>query len=119
MWPRDSGSSALRLLLVVGFALLATSDRCDDTLLVPGARLGALLGGSLLSPSLEVNDSWLVTVSCRFLRTPLAVVVIPRPFGVDAPPCLVRCTPTALLSDTSEALRGRAAPRGDGTVGRL
>ena len=27
--------------------------------------------------------------------------------------------PTALLSDTSEALRGRAAPSGDGTVGRL
>lgn len=114
---RGSTSVALRLAPIVGFALFATTDRFADTPLAAVARpfSSALFAGGFLSPSL---DSWLVAVSCRFLRAPLTWVVIPRPLGVEAP-CFVRWIPMALRSDTSEALRGRAAPSGDGTVGRL
>ena len=117
---RESASVALRLVPSAGFALVATTDRFADTPLAVVTRpfSSTLFAGAFLSASLDVVDSWLVMVSCRFLRTPLTCEVIPRPLGVEAP-CFARRIPTALLSDTSEALRGRAAPSGDGTVGRL
>lgn len=69
--------------------------------------------GFLCSPFVlsEALESLLVTVSCRFLKP----FVIPSPLGVSAPG-LTRCTPTF---ETSDVVRGRAAPSGEGTFGLL
>lgn len=89
----------------------------DDTFLAAPlplvmAELRAWLFEAILS---LLDEDVLVMVSCR-LRIPLALDM-PSPLGVSAPG-LARCMPTAARSDTSEATRGRAAPRGDGALGR-
>ena len=76
---------------------------------------GRCISVAFLSDADDAAESVLVMVSWRFLIPPF---VIPNPCGVAALG-FARWTPSALRSDTSEATRGLAAPRGEGTFGLL
>jgi hypothetical protein len=114
-------SLALRLTPRSAWELTPFVRALEDVvpLLVGLRELSAVADeGSFLPDTVDLSDNdesvlELIVVSCLFLPTTL---VMPSPLGVSAP-WRTRCTPTAARSDTSDATRGLAAPRGDGTVG--